>query len=70
MLRLKWNVITEADVSVASTSKRSKESQYTYILANVGTVSLTKYALEAQGLVAIPLHKLIISPAFFIWRMG
>lgn len=31
MLRLKWNIVTEVDVNVASSSKCSKESQYTYI---------------------------------------
>lgn len=31
--------------------------------ANLGTLSLTKYALRAQGLVAIPVRKLIVLSA-------
>lgn len=60
----------KVDASVASTSRASRESGYTYTLANGGTLSLTKY-VQPQEHVAVPLCRLIgLSICFATRKLG
>lgn len=57
--------MTEADASVASTSRVSRESGYTYILANGGTLSLTSMYSTGSGACNCPSTQINMTISMF-----